>query len=135
MFFIFSQPQHVLNMFLNFWRFSASCSYKKGSYKKRVYSANCNNQRLIFDSGSYLTYKIYRGREVKQIRSKQVRKRHSVIAATQELLVNLFNTICAWQKENTPNPTGIHYCFVHWACELLSRSIVSTSAKYVAFLR
>ena len=38
MFFTFSQPQHVLNMFLNFWRFSASCSYKKGSYKKkRVY--------------------------------------------------------------------------------------------------
>ena len=38
MFFTFSQPQHVLNLFLLFWRFSASCSYKKGSYKKkRVY--------------------------------------------------------------------------------------------------
>ena len=35
MFFTFSQPRHVLNMFLNFWRFSASCSYKKGSYKKK----------------------------------------------------------------------------------------------------
>ena len=35
MFFTFSQPQHVLNLFLNFWRFSASCSYKKGSYEKK----------------------------------------------------------------------------------------------------
>ena len=35
MFFTFSQPQHVLNMFFIFWRFSASCSYKKGSYIKK----------------------------------------------------------------------------------------------------
>ena len=38
MFFTFSPPQHVLSLFLIFWRFSASCSYKKGFYiKKRVY--------------------------------------------------------------------------------------------------
>ena len=44
MFFTFSQSQHVLNMFLNFWRFSASCSYKKGSYKKKecIFTAQAN---------------------------------------------------------------------------------------------
>ena len=35
-FFIFPQPPYVLSMFLNLWHFSASCSYRKGSYKKSV---------------------------------------------------------------------------------------------------
>ena len=29
------QPQYVLDMVLNFGHFSVSCSYKKGSYKKK----------------------------------------------------------------------------------------------------
>ena len=38
MFFTFSQSQHVLNLLLYFWRFSASCSYKKRFLlKKSVY--------------------------------------------------------------------------------------------------
>ena len=30
-----NQPEHVLKLFLNFEKISASCSYKLGSYKKR----------------------------------------------------------------------------------------------------
>ena len=48
MFFTFSQTQHVLNMYLNFWQFSASCYYKKGSYKKRVCSII--TQSVIFNN-------------------------------------------------------------------------------------
>ena len=40
-FFAFPQPQYVLSMFLNFGHFSASCSYKNGSYKKSVYRKCC----------------------------------------------------------------------------------------------
>ena len=47
MFFTFSQPQHVLNLFLIYWRFSASCSYKKGSYKKK-YSVETFPFRLAY---------------------------------------------------------------------------------------
>ena len=34
-FFAFPQPQYVLSTFLDFGHFSASCSYEKGSYKKK----------------------------------------------------------------------------------------------------
>ena len=30
-----NQPEHVLKLFLNFEKNSASCSYKLGSYKKK----------------------------------------------------------------------------------------------------
>ena len=30
-----NQPEHVLKLFLNFEKISASCSYKLGSYKKK----------------------------------------------------------------------------------------------------
>ena len=40
MFFAFSHPPHVLNMFLNFWPFSASCSYKKVLIKKESADSN-----------------------------------------------------------------------------------------------
>ena len=40
--FTFSQPQHVLKLFLIFWRFSASCSYKKGSNKKKSIIQTCS---------------------------------------------------------------------------------------------
>ena len=31
-----NQPEHVLKLFLNFEKNSASCSYKLGSYKKKT---------------------------------------------------------------------------------------------------
>ena len=35
-----NQPEHVLKLFLNFEKNSASCSYKLGSYKKESVYAN-----------------------------------------------------------------------------------------------
>ena len=34
-----NQPEHVLKLFLNFEKNSASCSYKLGSYKKKTCTA------------------------------------------------------------------------------------------------
>ena len=37
-----NQPEHVLKLFLNFEKISASCSYKLGSYKKK----KCKEQKV-----------------------------------------------------------------------------------------
>ena len=43
-FFLKSEPGHVLKMFLNFQQISGWCSYKFGSYKKKVYYTNKANK-------------------------------------------------------------------------------------------
>ena len=38
-----NQPEHVLKLFLNFEKNSASCSYKLGSYKKKKRVSLCRS--------------------------------------------------------------------------------------------
>ena len=46
-FFLKFQAGHVLNMFLNFPEISAWCSYKLGSYKKKVYASRILKARKM----------------------------------------------------------------------------------------
>ena len=45
-FFAFLRPQYVFSMFSNFGHFSASCSYKKGSYKKGANNTKSVSSRV-----------------------------------------------------------------------------------------
>ena len=56
-----NQPEHVLKLFLNFEKISASCSYKLGSYKKKrcssIHRVSEKNKRYRFEMALLWTKK------------------------------------------------------------------------------